>query len=68
MPLLGALFINRVVLSFNSIGLIIDFERQFYSAIEGGYVEVCVVVVSGGGLIFEDIQLDVQVDDIKQGT
>ena len=40
--------------------VVVDFERLFYSVVEGEYVQVCVVIVSGG-LFFGDIILDVQV-------
>ena len=41
-------------------GVAVEFECQFYSVVEGQYIQLCVVIVSGD-VIFQDIILDVQV-------
>ena len=37
----------------------VEFERQFYSVVEGNYSDVCVVIVSGD-VMLQDIILDIQ--------
>ena len=40
--------------------VVVDFERQFYSVVEGLYIQLCVVIISGD-VLFQDIVLNVEV-------
>ena len=40
--------------------VVVNLERQFYSVVEGQYIQLCVVIVSGD-VILQDVILDIQV-------